>query len=337
MTYTVQVFQPIRGTVLAKRDLVRFGIGEWYGRPLISLSLDERKQFAREQSMAKAERPQHICPFKLSKEGLCNKAGGVCSIQAYSRNSDGHVSIPSGAVGALRATCPNRFHEASIIYGWVAKDVLNCAAPKLVPEVGFLAADPRLDTAGGEDVGRIDMVLVGGDTLEEDDLSWCALEIQAVYFSGKSMSAEFAMLRDSNDIIPFPAAQRRPDYRSSGPKRLMPQLQIKVPTLRRWGKKMAVVVDEAFFESIGEMDHVEDISNADIAWFVVRFEHATGAGAAQLVCSKVRLTTLERSVEGLTGGSPVPKTTFEDRVRKKASQKAQLDLIVDDGSGSEAE
>ena len=97
----------------------------------------------------------------------------------------------------------------------------------------------------------------------------------------------------------------------------MPQLQIKVPTLRRWGRKMAVVVDRAFFDSIGEMDNVTDLSNADIAWFVVRFEEVPGSPYSRLVRDEVRYTTLERSVDGLTGGKPVPKTVFEERVRAK--------------------
>lgn len=42
--------------------------------------------------------------------------------------------------------------------------------------------------------------------------------------------------------VPFPQVQRRPDLRSSGPKRLMPRLQIKVPTISRWGEEMAVVI-----------------------------------------------------------------------------------------------
>lgn len=97
----------------------------------------------------------------------------------------------------------------------------------------------------------------------------------------------------------------------------MPQLQIKVPTLRRWGKKMAVVVDRAFFDSIGEMDHVADISNADIAWFIVSFEEVHGCNRTRIKREEVRYTTLERSVEGLTGGKPVPLPAFETRISDK--------------------
>ena len=114
---------------------------------------------------------------------------------------------------------------------------------------------------------------------------------------------------------PFPAGRRQPDYRSSGPKRLMPQLQIKVPTLRRWGKKMAVVVDRGFFDAMGKMDTVRHVSNCDIAWFVVRYDEK--GTMATLARDEVYLTTLETSVEGLTAGIPVDLDTFEQRILAK--------------------
>lgn len=111
----------------------------------------------------------------------------------------------------------------------------------------------------------------------------------------------------------------------------MPQLQIKVPTLRRWGKKMAVVVDRAFFDSIGEMDNVADISNADIAWFIVRFEEVEGQKRTRIVRDEVRYTTLERSVEGLTGGKPVPLPVFETRITDKIVHPVPITEPVEDG------
>jgi hypothetical protein len=152
-------------------------------------------------------------------------------------------------------------------------------------------------------------------------MNWCALEIQAVYFSGTSMRREFDVIRESKmDTLPFPTGQRRPDYRSSGPKRLMPQLQIKVPTLRRWGKKMAVVVDRPFFNSLGKMDDLKEVSNSDIAWFIVDYEEGNGKSAI-LRRDEVRFTTLERAVEGLTGGVPVGLGEFESRIRSKLGPK----------------
>jgi hypothetical protein len=130
------------------------------------------------------------------------------------------------------------------------------------------------------------------------------------------MKREFDFIAHQDiERLPFPVGRRRPDYRSSGPKRLMPQLQIKVPTLRRWGKKMAVVIDRSFFDSIGEMGHVDDLSNCDIAWFVVKYEE--DSKIAILKRDFVRYTTLEKTVEGLTGGTPVSLREFEKRIKQK--------------------
>ncbi len=186
-----------------------------------------------------------------------------------------------------------------------------------VTEVGFLEGEAEEGDEKGGDVGRIDMVLVGERTSEDAPLNWLALEIQAVYFSGKEMGVEFdPYISNNSDELIFPQGKRRPDFRSSGPKRLMPQLQIKVPTLRRWGKKMVVVVDRPFFNSLGEMDRVSDISNGDIVWIIVRFEKDVETGLTIQV-DEVRTTTLERAVEGLTGGKPIPLSDFDSRISEK--------------------
>ena len=77
------------------------------------------------------------------------------------------------------------------------------------------------------------------------------------------------------------------------------------------------------------MDRVADVSNADIAWFVVKFEEEAGNRRSRMVLDEVRYTTLERSVEGLTGGTPVPKNEFEKRIAgklKKAATVSEADL-----------
>ena len=89
---------------------------------------------------------------------------------------------------------------------------------------------------------------------------------------------------------------------------------------RRWGKKMAVVVDKHFFESLGHMEEVGDLSSGDIAWFTVDFEEDPASRRFRLVRDRVRVTTLERATEELTGGSPVTLTEFEDGIRSKLTQ-----------------
>ncbi|WP_395061154.1 NotI family restriction endonuclease [Paraburkholderia silvatlantica] len=317
------------------RDITpKFGIGEWFGNSLVELSAEERRAYAKDQLEDKKQRESHACPFQARKQGaLCSKDGGVCSLRLYTyaehpETGRAQGKPVEGVQGGLRATCPNRFHENLEVFRWVGETILGDDDPLLVGEVGFLEAGATTDTDGGDDVGRIDMVLVSQKAVDGAPMEWCALEIQAVYFSGDAMRGEFKAFADPNvDWIVFPAGRRRPDYRSSGPKRLMPQLQIKVPTLRRWGRKMAVVVDRAFFDSIGEMDDVADISNADIAWFIVKFEEIPGTKQTKLVRDEVRYTTLERSVEGLTGGKPVSLKVFQDRIlaqEKKQKRKQKI-------------
>lgn len=230
--------------------------------------------------------------------------------------------------GKLRVTCPHRFKQNNTVYSTVSEALIGTISPDIVPEVRFLrrpvsAVDAAEDQVGAskdlksEDVGNIDIVLVNTDSSE---LQWCALEIQAVYFSGEKMNLLFEHIANfEGEGIPFPDKIRRPDYRSSGPKRLMPQLQIKVPTLRRWGKKMAVVVDIPWFRTnIVGVETVNDISNCDIAWFLVDFDESTNP--ATLTVSGPELQTLERAVEGLTGGFPVTLAEFELKIRDKMSR-----------------
>lgn len=173
-----------------------YGIGEWYGRLFTSLTVAERKEFG-----AIGGKKGHGLPCiprsALGSAITCSKAGGVCSLGAYTMNPDG-VAFERESLVTL---CPYRFWEDGRIFHSVSKHVLKQESPVLiVKEVGFLqgvaptgqdesgmigvASEEGL-VAGGPDVGRIDMVLVRP---ESDPLAWCALEMQAVYFSGGSMS-----------------------------------------------------------------------------------------------------------------------------------------------------
>jgi hypothetical protein len=165
-------------------------------------------------------------------------------------------------------------------------------------------------------IGRIDNVLVHPF---RNPIDWCALELQAVYFSGKAMGEEFRMLAEGrHSSLPFPAAHRRPDWRSSGPKRLLPQLETKVPTIRTWGKKMAVVVDESFFESLVGLEPEEYLSNAEIAWFVVGYDNKSTKWT--LSPRKVVFSNLVSSVKALTGGVALPRHEFEAQLRVKLAE-----------------
>lgn len=295
------------------------GIAEWYGRLFREMTNETRR------SLIDVRRGDHpTCPFMekvphLAPRGRveCNKKGGVCSLREFVAE-DGRVVD----LGPIMATCPNRFLDGGSVFAEIGHTLLETDEARIVKEIPFLlrprSSDddaPQDRNEDSEDVGRIDMVLVH-PTMSR--LNWCAVEMQAVYFSGGAMSKDLDVISNhSGADIPFPGANRRPDFRSSGPKRLMPQLLVKVPTLRRWGKKMAVVVDRPFFDSLGEMDAVAHVSNSDIVWFIVRFDEDLPGGVAKLFVDEVRYTTLERAVEGLTAGAPTSLNAFEEKLRDK--------------------
>ena len=290
---------------MVKTQGTRYGIGEWYGTRFTELSPAQRLRYASLSGVSTEDCPHQPGP------NLCNKRGGVCSMAVYVNLGDGTASIDPSNPG-LVALCPYRFWQNHTIFKEVGSEILGTKKPVLIKEVGFLRSIDHRGRVGKEIVGRIDMVVARADKQTDSIVDWCALEMQAVYFSGKSMNHEFKAIRENPNVIPFPKEMRRPDFRSSGPKRLMPQLQIKVPTLRRWGKKMTVVVDQPFYRSIAPMKRVASLSNADIAWFVVDYDKKTSV----LNVSEIVYTTLESSVEGLTAGQPVDRQEFERELEK---------------------
>lgn len=286
-----------------KKPTLRYGAGELYGHDYTKLPPD------RVRALANAAFKSEPCPFR-GDGFMCNKKGGVCSLRQFSKRDE--VVVPVDGTSPV-ATCPNRFYDSERALSWAGETLLDTKSPIILTELPFLKAISGGDASNVSTVGKIDMVLVHPDT---STLHWCALEIQAVYFSGASMSKDFNLMKKwKADGIPFPQGFRHPDFRSSGPKRLMPQLQIKVPTISRWGKKMAVVVDLPFWESLGSITEVDHVSNCDIAWFVMKYHHD---GTRFLMePAGLHLTTLDRAVEGLTGGKPTSLSDFETTLRAK--------------------
>jgi hypothetical protein len=295
----------------------RFGIGEWYGRPFVTLSPAERQFYASIQM--RDEKPPQPCPF-LSQPGKqinCWKPGGICSLRSYERSKTTGVVKLSTRGSSYRCTCPSRFEQDRTVYTWIGKVLLGSEDAVPVGEVPFLQRVPKIGDETPQkarEVGRIDNVLVVENSLP---LNWCPVEKQAVYFSGRKMAHEFREIAEIQDSeLPFPQFNRRPDYRSSGPKRLLPQLQVKVPTLRTWGKKMAVVVDEDFFKELGTISTAIHLSNAEVVWFVIRFTESAD-GTVQIEPFKEFMTTLEESIKGLVAAVPVPLPQFESTLQAK--------------------
>jgi hypothetical protein len=350
----------LRKTSSDKPKAGRYGIAEWYGKDIITMTSEERKHAADVATGRKNGNP--ICPFlaTLSPGANCNKKGGVCTIRRYETSATGCVTPAKNA--SVATTCPARFlgPDASgrSILEWVSEKMLDCKPAILVKETPFLrtllsrAATTRL--AGSSDelepqmfddgilaqakgarsdetetkkAGRIDWLLMDPQTEKDKDPSWCALETQAVYFSGDKMGPEFEAYALNPEQVLFPIGFRRPDYRSSGPKRLAPQLSVKVPVLRGWGKKVAVLVDKYFFDCMYDLPEAyaegrtdqEKRDNCEVAWFVVDYD-----AKMCLTLEPHRFSTLSGSVVALNATAPMSKEAFNISLRALVANKRKL-------------
>jgi hypothetical protein len=287
-----------------------FGIGEWYGEDITRMTTAQRQHLADEALSNKAKiRP---CPNRPDR--MCHKRGGVCSLSQYFKDDDGTIRTTG-----LVTTCPSRFFDGGEVFRWIGETMLGTSEPKVLNEIPFLQkfsheqADPTVEDEEGDYIGRIDNILVHPETTKR--LEWCALEMQAVYFSGMAMSHEFRDIKNHPESLRFPVQKRRPDFRSSGPKRLLPQLQTKIPELSRWGRRLAICVDEAFYAELVGIEEVKHLSNADLAWFIVRYE--SDGDRIRLKRGRCVFSKLDSTVKALTGGVPMPLETFEKQIIDK--------------------
>jgi len=199
---------------------------------------------------ARQRRDQKLCPFRSDR---CNKGNlkhplGICSF------TDGHHA---GVV------CPNRFVEKGRIFTDVGRAAFGAGASILVaPEIRILRV------GNGRRIGKVDYIVAKlGENQQVVDFA--ALEVQAVYFSGASIRPAFDQFIATGQLPGD--SRRRLDYRSSAQKRLMPQLNLKVPVFRRWGKRFFVAVDSLFFSNLPAFKTVSSIQNSEITWLVYPF------------------------------------------------------------------
>jgi Restriction endonuclease NotI len=197
-----------------------------------------------------SDRNAKRCRFKRS---ACTKSSkldpiGICSV------SDGKEAA---------SLCPSRFLEGDNIFIDAAKiafgENTNFA---IFPEIRILqVADPE-NKGALKKIGKVDFVL--GKIEHNCIVDFCAVEVQAAYFSGletRSVLKYFMNNKNFGNLDIF----RRPDFRSSAQKRLIPQLQLKVPVFRRWGKKFFVIVDSQFFNSLPKF-RTTSKANSELTW-----------------------------------------------------------------------
>ncbi|MCE0522646.1 MAG: hypothetical protein LV480_07020 [Methylacidiphilales bacterium] len=210
------------------------------------------------QSLDVEIRRKAWCPFRNSpctKQGKTNPLG-ICSY------SDGN-----------RATCvcPIRFQEGGNLFIDVGRLAFGPSQKIMVaPEFRLL----RIPSKKNKKIGKVDFIITRLDAGGKP-IDFAALEVQAVYISGHSIRPAFDHFLTTGNLNED--SKRRPDFRSSAQKRLMPQLSLKVPIFRRWGKKFFVAVDAAFFDALPPLKTVS-ADNAEITWLVYPFARKAHGG-----------------------------------------------------------
>lgn len=287
-----------------------WGIGEWYGVSVASMTPDERREAA-ERAIAETGGggaaevgERELCPFIQHSDpgALCNKGGGVCSIAPYE----------GGEIGAPAAVCPRRLlamdESGRDVFDLLARECLDVEENgqyAVIREVPFLEKINSKGEARGTKAGRIDWVLVGNSADGQSD--WLAVETQAVYFSGSAMAEDFHLYRDDPSQLQVTAGNRRPDWRSSGAKRLAPQLEVKSPVMNRWGKKIAVVIDQGFYNEFSGFQHGDvDFDNSEVIWVVMSYDESMNSRI------KIeRFAELEDSLKAIQATRPMNRSKFE--------------------------
>ncbi len=281
----------------------RYGIAEWYGEPFAGMFPARRRELAAVALGHEDAVPR--CPFQHG-DVRCGKKGGVCSIQTNRpRAGDQDTDRIGERTDKPVITCPKRFDQDDIVPKWLG-EIVGFRQIFLAQEVPFMRS-PSTDRAAG----RIDLVLSENSAASK----WFGLEIQAVYFSGVGMTDDFRRLLDDVERFPpMPTSVRRPDWRSSSAKRLMPQLEVKAPTLRRWGTKLAVAVDVPFFDAVGGPSEPvsHDINEGDIIWLVLQV-----SDEYKLETMHWEVLSLEDSSEKLLAAKTVRRKEFEEALRSK--------------------
>lgn len=144
---------------------------------------------------------------------------------------------------------------------------VQCVA---VPEVRVLEV---MRDGKRKKIGKVDFLLVHLEGSEAVDFA--ALEVQAVYISGASIRPAFDQYIRTGELSTD--GKRRPDFRSSAQKRLMPQLALKVPIFRRWGKRFFVATDSEFFSELPNMKP-QSADNGEVTWLGYEFKRQLDGG-----------------------------------------------------------
>lgn len=249
-------------------------------------------------------RENKLCPFNNIVSN-CTKNSiefplGVCSL-----NHKGNPVI----------ICPIRFRE-----DW--KIVSDAAAFIFDEKTAWThVGEVRLKDKFGKSAGNIDYVLVAYDD-KGRVLDFGSLEVQAVYISGNLTGPFSAYLENPTPEFSWTQAFKypKPDYLSSSRKRLVPQIIAKGSILKQWGKKQAVALQTAFYNTLPPLPEV-DRAESDFAFFLYDLVSVREEKQLELRLSKVVYTNFAIALEHIAKFEAGSITDFTELLQRKLDAK----------------
>lgn len=251
-------------------------------------------------------RKHRLCPYNnrvpSCTKDKANDPLGVCSVF-----EDDHAVI----------TCPVRFRQ-----DWI---VAENASAFFFPEHTRWTSltEVRLEDRHSQSAGNIDVVLVAYDDRGRVT-DFGTLEVQAVYISGnirrpfeyylEAPDSRYDMDWTSRGLYP------RPDYLSSSRKRLAPQMLYKGGILHAWGKKQAVALHRAFFDTLPGLPEVPP-SDAEIAWLVYDLALDPATNRRLLAHHKTVYTRFEPALRRITVPEVGSINSFVEHLQARLDQK----------------
>jgi hypothetical protein len=199
----------------------------------------------------------------------------------------------------LNATivCPVRFVEDSRVFRDAADLAFGAGAQVVVlPEYKLLTVAGEPDERARK-IGKVDFMLgkLNGDTI----VDFAALEIQAVYSSGGGVEDAFLHFMQSQHA--GEEGDLGVDFRSSAQKRLVPQLRLKVPIFRRWGKKFFVAIDDTFFSALPNFG-TTSAGNSEVTW--LSYPLRLHSSSMRLGDPEIHFTEWSKVEQALEEGEP---------------------------------
>ncbi len=262
-------------------------------------------------------RDNRLCPYN-NKVPSCTKSRisdpiGVCSI-----HHNNEVVI----------TCPIRFRQ-----DWIfTTDASKFFFPP--GEKWTSLTEVRIKNEEGRTAGNIDIVLVAYDN-DKRVVDFGSVEIQSVYISGNISRPLKHYMEDPQNRFNMDWKNQkqypRPDYLSSSRKRLAPQLIYKGGILNSWNKKMAVVLQKGFYQTLPELEEVKP-EEADLVWLIYDLEKDNTSSTYTLSLHRSVFTKFEPALRQITTPKPGALDNFLEVLQKKLdTQSEPTDATYNEG------